>query len=258
MTRSLCLIGNSHLGCLKAAFDADGKAAPYKFFMVPGLQLDLEIDKGIAYAPDRRIASRLRQQGQGDIRIDDFDAFAVVGLRISMSGVARVYRSFALWDHQIEQSSVRDGHYLISRPALKRAAMEFLADSPAMKIAEKFRGHTTKPIFIVPQPCGMESAKELASSKTMTARERRSWGMIRHLLDETIARDLYKIYLEAASTVAKEHGAIFVPQPDDTRTGVFTKSQYRLVGKEVRDDRHANIDFGRRIIDQMKSAIASF
>lgn len=257
MTRSLCLIGNSHLGCLKAAFDADGKTAPYKFFMVPGLQLDLAIDKGVAYAPDRGVARRLRQLGQGDIRVDDYDAFAIVGLRLSMSGVARVYRSFALWGHQIDQSAVRDGHYLISRPALKRTVVEFLSASPAVKIAQTFRRHTNKPIFMVPQPCGMETAKELASAETMTPRERRSWGMMRHLLDENVGQDLYEVYLESASAVAAGCGAVFVPQPDDTRTGLFTKSQYRLVGKQARDDRHANIDYGRRILDQMKAAVAS-
>lgn len=261
MTHSMCLIGNSHLGCVKMAYDADGETAPYKFFIVPGLDFNLEVKDGVAYSPDRRTARRLRQRGDAEFRLDDFDAFAIVGLRVSLSGIVRIYRSFALWNHKVEEGVVRDGHYLISRPALKSAAMDFLAESPALKIARKIRNNTTKPIFIVGQPCAMETVKELAVVATthpekLTVRERRSWGNLRNTLDETIGRDLYEIYKEVASAVAAECGAIFVPQPDDTRTGIFTKAQYRIT-KEVRDDRHANVDFGRRVLAQMKAEMAA-
>lgn len=84
----ICIIGNSHVGSLKNAWNAL-KAKPesisVEFFAAPGDSLAaLELKDGVIGATDEEVAERLRftSGGNDQLRPADYDAFLLVGLGV--------------------------------------------------------------------------------------------------------------------------------------------------------------------------------
>jgi hypothetical protein len=95
----LCIIGNSHLAALKLGWDALAEKPDLQptFFGAPSDGMRHLRAEGGRLIPKRRdIAEHFaRMSGREDIRLDDYDAFLLVGLNVSIKRILRFYKTHA-------------------------------------------------------------------------------------------------------------------------------------------------------------------
>lgn len=229
----LCVVGNSHMGSLKLAWDDLAPARPdltVGFFGLPagGLRaLAPEADGrlGVADPAHRRL---LAQVTGGDPLLDPlaWDGFVLVGLAVNLRQADP-----ALWPDRRLSSALR--------AALVRARF---APTTMAHVLGLLRARTACPVWLVPQPAARRRPDEAAPV------------LPPHAPTHAEALADFRLALEDGATR-------LVAQPEDTlQDGFWTDARYGegAVGlatatgaraKDAGDHGHMNAAFGRRLWD---------
>jgi hypothetical protein len=191
-----------------------------------------------------------------DLRLSDYDAFLIVGLRLNFQHAARIYAKHRLWQHATED------HYMISEKALQSAIKDQLSLTIAVDLARSLRQHTDKPIFFIPQPNPSEAIKSMPLTRDQLKEIHEQWQVF---FQDEVGIEVYSAFVRAAEAVADDLSAKFLPQPADTMTPVFTDNRYRVefkpkfeptpsgvVPPREGDIFHANPLFGHRVMKQIE------
>ena len=191
-----------------------------------------------------------------DILLSDYDAFLIVGLRLSFQHAAKIYTRHRLWQHAAED------HYIISEKALHSSIKDQLSLTLAVDLARSLRQHTDKPIFLIPEPNPIE---EIKSIPLTTDRLKRAHEHFQVVFQDEVGIEVYNAFVRAAEAVANDLSAKFLPQPADTLTPVFSDNLYRVEFKPKfaplpgitrppmeGDIFHLNSVFGHRVLKQIE------
>jgi hypothetical protein len=237
----ICFIGNSHLGHAGRAVRALLKDTPH--------EADLFIERSygtesLAIRHGEGVDALARvpvdPRSGAEVRVEDYDAFVVVGLMFSL--VRQVERSV---DFQRDTyRGPRPGQ--IASEAMYQHYLDGLFDATkARLVMDTLRRVTDRPVWLVPQPLPL------------------SW--VRHRTGERfeVFGDLYACG-EAERTLAdfnrqvervRQRGVQVLPQPVSTVVdGMFTRDEYGLADPQDQSEEsfyqrgdfyHMNADYGR-------------
>jgi hypothetical protein len=237
MTRRICFIGNSHLGCVYKVW----RAVDYKY---PGVSLDFFIERSSGTHP-LKIESRGGSRTTIDsllvlhpeaIEPECYDAFVVSALGFSAMSAAMVYSQYRTLEHR---SSPKN--FLVSKSAFRSALCGGLRSSKATMVAQAIRSHTDRPIFLLGQP--RMSADLMSAHADEHQHYRASLGTA----DEAV---LDAAYVDAAVQVSSSIGAIFVDQPDGTRASPLLTKTHLGFGDFV----HMGVIYGHQVLNQVLRA----
>jgi hypothetical protein len=256
----LCLLGNSHLVCVKQAIAQCDRpfAAGVSFVYAPREELEIEIDAGGVLAPKAARALTLAPHGGADIHIDQQDAFVIIGLGFSASKASRLYRDWRLL------ADARGTDRLASRALLTATVLDALLDTKAMGAAARLRAATRKPIFVIPSPVPQQ---RILSLEPVAETQRMRIFIWEPSFDPSIAARLEEIFVEAASAACARFGAAFIPQPSATRETFFTKDAFREFNRQffdatvvvtpnaLDDVSHANAAYGAHVLGAIEAAL---
>jgi hypothetical protein len=227
------ILGDSHVGSLKAALNCYGTPAGFtavQFYAAPSTSLgDLKIHHGKLVPENDRLANMLLYTSGGtrEIVFDDADVIILHGLGLSISVLSRI----------LERCTIalcgRNAKTYISLSCLKQAIADNLLNRISIKILSMVREVTNKPILLSQTPFPDESIRG--------ANDKR-WGF----MENEDRSKLHDCFVRASSTMAANFDAIFVPQPHSTIVdGLYTAAYYSK-GSEgiIVDKKHADSDFG--------------
>ena len=190
-----------------------------------------------------------------DLRLSDYDAFLLVGLRFNFQTAAKIYTKHRLWRHATVD------HNIISEKALQSSIKDQLSRTLAVDLARSLRQHTDKPIFFIPQPNPNEALKSMPLTTDQLKELHERWQVF---FQDDVGIEVYRAFVRAAEAVADDLSAKFLPQPADTMTPVVTDSSDRVTLKpkfapgprgvppREGDILHADTVFGRRVVKQIE------
>ena len=243
MTR-YCLIGNSHLACLKQGWERIRARHPHvalTFFGAAGKAFKELTLAGHALVPaDDEMSAGFRwtSGGAAEIRLDDFDCFVTVALGFNPQWIVNLARRFSYVDPRLSQT-----HRLVSRECFTQAITDGLLASSAARIARQIRLATQgKHIILLPQPC---KSVAIMSTETFQATYQGApegcWPLFEDL------------WTESASAVAEVVGAEVLFQPVETLSHhIFTEHRFSkdsVTLEEGLSNRHPDTDFGHMNAD---------
>ena len=244
----LCFIGNSHMVAVREAASERNSSLDehITYVFAPGFDLNALMVKDGNVVPGALRARVKFAAGvnSASVRLDDYDAFVIVGLRFYVGACTTIYRDFRLWEHAAPKSA------LLSDAAFRHAVAGALGDTEALTIARRIREHTHKPILIVPQPSPLETIMVRDLSTPRARRGNALWGP---LFDPACAERLYSVYVSAAASACRDCDVTFLPQPAETLSGAFTKREFQR--DKIDDIRHMNSAYGDHIIAQLRHAV---
>lgn len=232
----LCVVGNSHSGPWKLAWDVMSSQYPdvsIRFFAGPGKTLrNLEVVGGTLYSRDLELKRYLKLTGGGPIRPDDYDMFCFVGCGVVMLPLMKLYEGWRADSHR-----GREGTFsMVSDACFEASARGMVTSSHGLAICRNLRSLTSKPIFLVPQPMPSEAIVQRRSTKHA------GWRMALEAGDDKAMADLF------ARLLAEEYRdvATLLPQPPSTlATPLLTHERYsrdsRILFKP--DEAHAGNEF---------------
>jgi hypothetical protein len=257
----LCLIGNSHLVCVKQAIAARDwpLAAGASFVYAPREELEIEIDADGVVSPKAARASTLLPDGAAHIQVEEQDAFIIVGLGFSASKISRLYRDWRLL------ADARPADRLASRALLKASVIDALLDTRALNAAARLRAASDKPIFAIPSPTPQQ---RIVSLEPVAETQRMRIFIWAPRCAAASAARLEEIFVEAAAAACARVGATFIPQPPETRAGFFTKDAFREFNRQffdtsvpvtpnaLDDVSHANAAYGAYVLAAIDAALS--
>lgn len=258
MPMRLCVIGNSHIAALKLGWDAvlaEGGAERAgitpTFFGAPrdGIRhVKLEDDCLVARRKEIADYFRLISGGQDRVRLDDYDAFLLVGLNVSSKRILRFYKTHA-W---VGLGGVA-GKVMV-HPAFARDFLaERYADTRMVDMAGTIRAATGRPVVAVAEPHWASWAR--------TASDVPDYGWRAAILAGDSAA-IGQAFGQAVTEALAPH-AIFVPQPEETvEDGIMTRAEFnkdasRLITGEGggTDASHMNGAYGRAVWSAVARAL---
>lgn len=240
----ICVIGNSHIAALKLGWDAlqaSGQAPDLRptFFGAPsdGVR-HVRVENGVLSPKRKDIAEHFRTMGGTDrIRLDDFDAFFLIGLNVSVKRILRFYKT-----HVWAGLKGTAGKVLV-HPGFAR---DFLTERYADTLMGVTAGHLQgRRVLALAEPFwaewirkGQKDTPEYGWDAAITAGDGPALGA---MFRATVAASLAH--------------AQFLPQPEATVAhGIMTALPYnkdasRLISGEGggTDAAHMNGDFGQAI-----------
>lgn len=248
---SLCVIGNSHVGAIKEAWDerhydvVPGFTAT--FFAAPVIML-----RGLRLRGDSLVARRdeLRQRlidtsGRSDrIEIRDYDAFLLVGIEFAIDVMAFA-EEYGVAGHT-RWGPVKN---LVSDDCYAAYIRGTLVSSSAVRIAAELRERTAAPIILCPSPFRPE--------KVLDEPELNDRGVFR---DAALMSSIVSHAKAAGDAIGNRVGCAILWQDESTVAFPgFTKREFGKVPteREIRsgtpDRRHANAEYGDIVL---KAALA--
>jgi hypothetical protein len=260
-------IGNSHLIAIKdgLALTTSPLAEAPTYIMAPGATLELEItSEAITSLAPRAMIVSPSGRDEKTARLEDADAFFLIGLGMSPGQCARVYRTCRMWKH------AEPGKRLISQALFQALIRQLLLDSLPFKAARELRAVTTKPIVMVSQPLPPTCLQHMELKN-----DRHTMGFERFkiMFDADVARTFFDVFVAAARAACAEIGVAFVEQPEQTRDPVFSKDEFmsrtnlvfyrdaldtrRETPNAVEDVSHMNAAYGVHMVRAMEQALAS-
>lgn len=243
------VIGNSHLACIKKAYDADSEAYPFDltFFGASGWRvLDLRQDtNGYLYAEDGTTRRQLNEVSGGLDRIDPTDFvgfFFVIG--VTLTDILRVVRSHVPYKYR----QWRKRQDLISDSCFQEVLQGLRDDrSPRDVYVKLNRDQDKKAVFVHP-PFPAEQI-----------RDDRRFPFLKNLDDLSLIRnlkvDLYNVLDEEAAQV----GWKIFRQPESTLVdGCFTDRAFSKGGVGIANDikytdeefSHMNDRYGAAVLSE--------
>jgi len=201
--RRLCFIGDSHLACIKKAWDA--ARADATFFALPGKGMErLEVQGGALSSDSPDIARYLKFVSGGFDRIDGtYDAYALHAMHLGMAVPLALLREM----HKTAPLATR-----VDAPDFRAALREAIDNSIAIATLRKLRQIAGAPVVVAPTPTAHGQFK----------------GLRERLAERDAARPLAALFAEECDIVCRSLGASFVPQPVETldEDGLGTKAEY--------------------------------
>lgn len=237
-----CLIGDSHLACLKAGWDETPeprKSSVSVTYFGAQSQLfeDLRIEgKSLASTSELvKMKMASTSNGKTSIEVEDYDFFIVVGLGFNLRrlvvGPLSRYRT-------IKYNARRGNTFYVSESCLLESAIGIFKDSLAVRTAQKLKAAGAKRIALVPQPLPSSSILELTEEGKP----------FRQFQQHADGDEIYRLFYEAGMSLAKSQGLEFIEQPPQTRLdGFFSKPEYSVGSvrlTENLDVPHSSQDFG--------------
>lgn len=264
MRTSVGVIGNSHLGAVKIAWDEMGKDYPgvsFEFFGSRSHLLTRTYMDGPVLKTRSRIVrdSLLKSGGAEEVDLRRYDLIWLVGAGVNLRTLAFMVKDKRLHPHgDGVLDNLRNGRAkpfsrrseFVSRALIKQAFRERLARSVAGDLVAKFRPETKADIHLVHEPHLDEHAiedKELA--------------YMRIVLRSGMADDVATIFEECFREEFKGLAGL-ISQPRDTVVeSMFTSQAYSTAGvglanmakgpssATARDNTHKNAAYGKRIVE---------
>lgn len=266
--KKVCCIGSSHIATLKAGWDQIAPKWPgveMTFFGSPNNRVEESMQfltlEGRRIVPtDAGVTKffKLTSGGLGDIDLDAYDAFVVMG------GVG-LTKPFGLYAHYRTDEQFHSAvNVLISAECLVESFVGIFRSSLPYRLTTALAQLTAKPVFLIPEPRPSESV--LASSGS----EFPTWDYYIKLIQKLVANGDHASeahYYNAALQAVRQPGVVMADvHADMIVNGVLTPSEYskgsvwlQSKGYEnsPRDDFfHMNGDFGARVLSGILSSIA--
>jgi hypothetical protein len=251
----LCMIGNSHLACLKLAADREPgllPAAAVDYFAGSAFSMEsIRLADGhFLTTDDRRLKRQMNAVSAGKDRIDlrAYDAFVLVGLNFEYRDFFQLFRRHCLYS----DLKWRGRRELVSDAYVTDYLAEMHRARPGVRLARQIRALGSAPVILAPSPFPAESI--MGEKAERPRRGLRETGYFTALTD---------FYLRCADAAAEAAGATLAPQGSATIVSPgFTAERFntRAVGlqspgrsrvenwfaeKTRYDPWHMNVDFGR-------------
>lgn len=264
----LCVIGNSHVGMLRAAARQLGSDGPeITFFAKAGAGIELATVQGsVIAAKDRELRAAQARFGMPErIDVARFDATLLVAGTASIYNALRILQDVRVsgWPSCAETSrsgtsspSAPSGKTLISEPAFVATLADQARASVSFRFAEAFRRACDVPIFLVPQPYPSERVFESTRPREYVFLRARRAGdgtaiaaCLTRAIDEAFGEigDVTVLH-QPAETVA--HGF--------TTARAFTRDAVRVDGDTAQhpaDLLHVGPAFGKRVLDRVTARL---
>lgn len=152
LMKTLCVIGNSHIGAIKSGWDqikVDEKNVSMHFFGSKSQSLSRTfVEGGILKTDDEQIQRSLeRTGGSPEIDLRSYDGFVIVGGGLHLKKLARLLKFGALHPHkQSDQRLVSRGHLIEAFKTYIRT----LGVWKLLRLLSDARGDA--PIYVIPEP----------------------------------------------------------------------------------------------------------
>jgi hypothetical protein len=235
----VCFIGNSHLGPLAKAWTEDPSDLEAVFLAAPGDRLGaLTVSNGTLRSSGKLRKTMLETTGVADAAVEEFDAFALVGLRFTVNRCARLFATHRTW--RAGEPGVAEDPFLVSHECLLAAAREQLRQSTAMSLAKQLRAVTSAPILLVVQPGLSERVLEVDTEMSKIWRPLHAQGRegeIRTIYDEACTALGEDLEIVAAPKETIAHEILTFREFDRCKPGKGSVTDSKLV--------HMNLDYGR-------------
>lgn len=251
MSGKTCLIGNSHIVCLKEALDLNSSSAlgDKTFVYSPGVNLGtMELEDGYLTADGNpSLADRLARKGSPTkIKIDDFDRFVVVGVEFAFGLCTRMYGRFLPAEKLLDRKFGIDAPQPISAACIEASVAGLIEQSGAVQLVRQLRRGTTKPIYLVPQPSPLETIRQIVPK---TPRQKRSAARWAPMFAAADAVPMYDVFLRASRAIAASMNAVLIEQPAHTMVDGFTRAMYARTKED--DIRHMNAAYGQEMLNAL-------
>jgi len=264
----LCVIGSSHVACLKLAETGGaptGLPATEYFAASGNLIAELHLTDGryLAAAAGGAVAPQLAAVSAGKTRIDlaDYDAFALVGVCFQFRDILRLFRSHCLWRHR----DWRGARALIGDAGFAEFLRGVYRFRPAYRFARDIAAvRPDAPVLLLPSPF-----------PTAAVLEEQGMRDLRDLRDTSYFAEIVRLHRDAATAAARSVGARVLFQRDEAVAAPgFTAPRFNeaAVGlraadktspgqwheeKRAADPWHMNRAFGRMRLEDIRAALAA-
>jgi hypothetical protein len=246
---TISIVGNSHVVALKEA--AVDFPCFFSYFYAPGGNLrEVIVQDGKLIGGTERLRALLEKRNtipgrnvQKEVELKEDAAFIVVGMGLSPLLVAKSYASTRLFSHMSRRMT------MVSAECLEEILVEQIRFCGAFNIARLIRENSDRPIFVVPQPSLIETAKTFVFQDRLQQRSMELW---QPLLDNSVGEILLPIYERALARAADRENLIAVAQPASTMTGILTRAEYQ---RKPDDFRHGNPSYGAHVLRRLKREI---
>jgi len=260
MTRSILILGNSHLAAVRAAWPALEARHPddrLTFFGAPGDKLGaLTIRDGQAAAQDRELARELSRLGMPP-RLDlmEFDAVAVIGGGIGVFAALGERVTLAeMPSHRRRRWWRPERRQLMSRALYVEMVADALRGTIGHRLVRDIGAEAGRPIYVCPQPRPGTGILARQGRRARLANAVRAG-------DAPIVAAVYEDALQRAFAGV----ACVRPQPEATVTEAlctadrYTTGSLRLAGRRVEhgagDVLHANELYGMAVLTDLLDRI---
>ncbi len=249
----ICFIGNSHLGCIKRAWD---QMRPE----YPGTKIDFFIDRSAGTVPLSIGASAddaevftdiLIEEGKKSLLVPaDYKSTYIFSFEFSVIRLTSLYGGYRA-DEQAQvgkQQLISEGMYLVSATAALKATR-------AAEVARALVKQGANNVCIVEQP---------RPNEYLTSTQEETMVSFRSALDDGESID--RMYRQASQAAAASLGVRLLRQPEATVAGpLLSKGQFGL--SDINDQSegswyqrgdfiHMNPDFGRLVMAEILAPYA--
>lgn len=254
----VCVIGNSHVGPWKLAWDDLRSSFPHlalHFFAGPGSTLrELEVIDGALATRDAGLRKYLELTGGTEaIHLDDYDAFCIVGCGVVVLPIVRLYEGW-----RAESHLCRDGSFTsVSDACFEAAARGIVGRSFGLNICRSLAELTDKPIFLSPQPFPSDAILHRRAAKHA------GWRLLHEGGDDRAIAGLFDRLLKDF------HGGrlLTLPPPPATMSApLLTHDRYSRDSRHLfQPDEahrtteffHMNVEFGALCLQDLLSRVGS-
>ncbi|MHA6261712.1 hypothetical protein ACXYMO_00780 [Arenibacterium sp. CAU 1754] len=262
----ICVIGNSHVGMLNQAYrEVRPEDMSLTFFAQQGRGPEHFGIRGTElFAAKRDLRRTLRRLGMPiQVDLQDFDAIAVVSMTATVFSILPFVTGYSVYGWPSTEGDIEEMRKpgappmtrpLISEPALDAAIQAEIKRNIAHRLVDEVRKVLDIPILLVPQP--FPSADVLKDKTRHIGLRRLRWRkdgqdavrMVRQAHDRVFAaRSGVTLLEQPQQTVAHD----FLTQPEFARGG----AKLNLTGRQPDSDiLHANMDYGKLVLDQIRAA----
>ncbi len=250
--RSLCIIGDSHIGAIKLGWSAAGIGFPkwtVTFYGSVGNALESMIARdGVLTSDDEAVLDYFHKTSgisRSGIKPDKYDAIAVVGLGLSTHTLSKLYLHHRLLRFATDETEVISQ---ACHDACIRAAIE---DTLCFQIARTLRTMSHVPVWMVPVPQSSIAIVDRPSPE-------HPW-----LSNPEMMAVLYRSVLAQTAAIASAENLMFFRQPEATLVhDCYTALEYARDGvgafgvvKPKQDPFHMNGMYGAEILRGLLPAI---
>lgn len=261
MTLRLCFLGNSHVACVRQAWQTEAGRWPGISPLFVGAHRNLlletaEVAGRLVPTSDGTARAFSELAGIDHVDLTAFDAFVVTGCLVSLGCIANLYRdarwldlpSIAIHDDLASEPAV-----LMSDAAVQMTAEDILSRRLGLRVAQHLRGMTNQPIVVTSQ----------ARVSAVIEQAHRPGVRAHHAaLKAGDGASLSALFDSCATRACRDAGAAFLPQPrrtiakDILTARAFMDGAVRLTAdgnspQPHRDITHANARYGAAVLDQI-------
>lgn len=262
-----CVIGNSHVGMLRAAArNGAGDGPSLVYFAKAGSGLEKATIRGsVIAALDPGLAAAQSKLGMpGTIDVATCGAVIFVGGAVSVFNAAQMLQTHRVWGWPVPAGCAapasdrgsRDDRQLISEAAFVDGLADRARRGYSHRFARALRQASDVPMFLVPQPFPSEAALDSAPPHGPGFRRLRDSGEGAALVSP-LASALDQAFAEI-------EGIRVLHQPGDTvaygflTARAFSRDAVRVNGDTPQhggDILHVGPAFGARVLDRVKAAL---